>query len=96
MQKTTKEEGKHLRTSIYVAFMLSFVMIVMFLIQQLFGNKFCPGIQPGEVRGLYGLFLYPFFHSGISHLLSNLPPLFFLTALTSQIVSKEGNNFLGK
>lgn len=80
MQQTVKEEGKHLRTSIFVALILSFLMVVTFTLQQFFSNKFCPGIKPGEINSLYGIFLYPFFHSNISHLLSNLPPLFFLTS----------------
>lgn len=89
MQPTTQEESKHVRTSIFVALILSFIMVVLFIAQQFFGNDFCPGIQPGNVEGLYGLFTYPFFHSSTSHLLSNLPPLFFLTAGTFYYLPKK-------
>ncbi|PLX23236.1 MAG: rhomboid family intramembrane serine protease [Salinivirgaceae bacterium] len=89
MQVSTKEEGKHLRTSIFVALMLSFFMVVSYTLQQFFDDGFCPGIQPGNTDGLYGLLLYPFFHSSISHLLSNLPPLFFLSAGTFYYLPKK-------
>jgi membrane associated rhomboid family serine protease len=89
MQPTTKEEGKHLRISAFVAIILSFLMVVLFTAQQFFEDSFCPGIQPGKVDGLYGLFTYPFFHSNTSHLLSNLPPLFFLSAGTFYYLPKK-------
>ncbi len=82
MDETTHKEEKHIRNSIFVSLLISFVVAMFFIAQQFFEDTFCPGIQPGEWKYFYGLFLYPFFHSDTSHLLSNLPPLFFLVAGT--------------
>ena len=47
------------------------------------------GILPRTLRGLAGIPLAPFLHSGIRHLLLNTPPLAFLGAL---IIFSEGEN----
>ncbi len=82
MNESLEKEGKHIRTSVYIAAVISFTIGLLFLLQQFFSDGFCPGIQPQEFSGLYGVLLYPLFHSNLSHLFSNLPPLFFLTAGT--------------
>ncbi|MDA3865981.1 MAG: rhomboid family intramembrane serine protease [Salinivirgaceae bacterium] len=64
----------------YVASMFVAIIGVLFIFQQFFSSGFCPGIRPGSVDGLYGLVTYPLFHGSVSHLFSNLPPLFFLLA----------------
>jgi membrane associated rhomboid family serine protease len=60
--------------------MFAAIIGVLFIFQQFFSSGFCPGIRPGSVNGLYGLVTYPLFHGSVSHLLSNLPPLFLLLA----------------
>ena len=82
MDERTHKEGKHVRNSIFVSMLISFIVALLFIVQQFFDSEFCPGILPGEWSHFYGIFLYPFFHSDTAHLLSNLPPLFFLVAGT--------------
>lgn len=82
MNKKVEKEGKHVRNSIFIAVVISFGITLLFVLQQFFPERFCPGIKPGEMQGMWGIWLYPFFHGNISHLLSNLPPLFFLMAGT--------------
>lgn len=80
MEDAKRKESKHVRTSIFTSLLISFLVALFFLAQQFFDDQFCPGIKPGDWESFYGIFLYPLFHSDISHLLSNLPPLFFLLA----------------
>src|SRR6056297_818250 len=82
MDERTHKEGKHVRNSIFVSMLISFTVALLFIVQQFFDSEFCPGILPGEWSHFYGIFLYSFFHSDTAHLLSNLPPLFFLAAGT--------------
>lgn len=77
-QKDRDKEKIHFKTGVYLASIIVGIVIMLFIIQQFFSSNFCPGIQPGELQGIWGILLYPFFHGSPTHLLSNAPPLFFL------------------
>lgn len=82
MTESLQKEGNHVRNSIFTALIITFTVAVFFIAQQFFSENFCPGIRPLSIKDLYGIILYPFFHSDLSHLFSNIPPLFFLLAGT--------------
>jgi membrane associated rhomboid family serine protease len=60
------------------------IMWVVFYIERRFFLSFVDfGVKPGTLKGLRGVLLSPFIHSGISHLWSNTMPLLVLgTALS--------------
>lgn len=71
---------KHIKNSIFVSAVITGLIIILFLIQQLFPDYYCEGVIPGKYSQWYRILIYPFFHASISHLLSNMPPLFILLA----------------
>lgn len=73
-----ERERIHIKSGIFIAAAFIGLITILFIVQQFFGAKFCPGIKPQEITGLWGIWLYPFFHSNATHLLSNAPPLFLL------------------
>lgn len=74
-----EKERIHFKSGVFIATAFVGLITITFIAQQFFGARFCPGIKPQELQGLWGMFLYPFFHSNVTHLLSNAAPLFLLT-----------------
>ena len=65
---------------------LSLCVVVGFLCQLILpGDLLFMGIRPRSLFGLSGVALSPFLHSGFSHLISNLIPLFILSCFVNVI-----------
>jgi membrane associated rhomboid family serine protease len=59
---------------------LTFTIWVVFFIENNYGFNFSEyGIFPRTLQGLIGIFLSPFLHGDLNHILSNTAPLFILT-----------------
>ncbi|MCP4134477.1 MAG: rhomboid family intramembrane serine protease [bacterium] len=65
------------------------VLWVIFFVSKLFNFRY--GISPRSVAGLPGIFLAPFFHKNLQHIVSNSITLFFLGTL---VLSLERRRFL--
>jgi membrane associated rhomboid family serine protease len=77
-----KKERRKLFLSMVIPFIFVALMWLSFLVEHLFNIDFSfMGILPLELNGLPGIFLSPFIHSGLNHLLSNSLPLFILGTL---------------
>lgn len=74
--------SKHLIDSLRFPVVLIAVLWAIQLLQMAFHLELGYwGVYPRTVFGLKGIITHPFLHGGIGHLLSNTPPLLFLTAM---------------
>jgi membrane associated rhomboid family serine protease len=79
-QETTKEFEKELFFhSILKSVIIVSLLWVVFLMNDILGlhwNDY--GLEPREIKGLFGIFTMPFLHGDLSHLFSNSVPLLVL------------------
>ncbi|MCG8327192.1 MAG: rhomboid family intramembrane serine protease [Chitinophagales bacterium] len=79
MSNSTKER---FRQSLLLPAILIAIIWLIQIYQAVSGNDLgVYGVYPRKVFGLRGIFFSPLIHSGWSHLLSNTPPLFVLSAM---------------
>ena len=79
MSNSTKER---FRQSLLLPAILIAIIWLIQIYQAVSGNDLgVYGVYPRKVFGLRGIFFSPLIHSGWSHLISNTPPLFVLSAM---------------
>ena len=83
IESELKRERRRLFLCMLIPFIFIALMWISFISEHIFNIDFAfLGILPLDVKGLPGIFLSPFIHADIEHLLNNTLPLFILgTAL---------------
>lgn len=71
------------RSSLHIAFRMVLLLWIIHAVQWLSGFRFYlfGGLFPRTIEGIKGIFLSPFLHGDLAHLLSNSAPLLVLTFL---------------
>jgi membrane associated rhomboid family serine protease len=87
---------KKLLLSTVVPLVIVFFIWLVKIIELLFGlDLYGGGIRPLEARGLPGIFLSPFIHDDLSHIVNNTIPLFLLSTALFYFYSDSALNILG-
>jgi len=83
IESELKRERRRLFLCMLIPFLFISLMWISFIAERIFDTDFAfLGILPLDVKGLPGIFLSPFIHADLDHLLNNTLPLFILgTAL---------------
>lgn len=70
--------------------LLAAVMVAIFVLELLLpGNLSWLGIRPRSFSGLPGIFISPFLHGGLYHLLSNIVPIVIMGSLVSALAPSK-------
>jgi len=80
MEQSPDIDKKIIILSSIIPFIISFCMVLVFLIEQLLHASFSNmGVYPRDLNHLHGIVFSPFIHGDLYHLLNNIMPFFFLT-----------------
>jgi membrane associated rhomboid family serine protease len=71
---------QHFKNSLFIAGLLAFIIVLIFVVEQLLGVKFdFLGVFPRKVHYLQGIITHVFVHADSNHLLNNVLSFFILT-----------------
>ena len=96
MDESLIDEKKELRLVTFYALALTVLPWIVHTVNVVFSLGLKQyGLQPLEIRGLWGILAMPFLHADWEHLISNTPPLFALTGGLFLFYKREAWRILG-